>query len=544
IMQNESNNIDDYTFAMRLQQKLYEDYNGLTHEIVASVANNAESAIDDDYATMQLQEMYNKERNVTHEDEDYAFAMQLQQLYNNELTNNRNKERVITKDDYEDLVPQMNNISFENSGENSEKFSNKSTNKKGGDRKGESYNDNFFQSDANKFDDDPPPYFSQRYSSNNSGMNNGYFPEQQFVPPQFPQQNYQKQNTTPNQPNYQDMFEMFTQFMGTFQNQNQKNSNQPNYDASYTHNFQRNNREPGVFKILLLGGTGTGKSTIINTMTNYFLGGTLDEPKIVIPTKYFKVTEKEFLNKDSETKIDDVTKSQTTKCHTYNFNHPDHSAYKFILIDTPGLSDTNGVKQDDKNIQEIIDAAIDAGSLSAIVIIANGTESRVTPSIKNTLVQLANNLPDDLLGNLLLVLTKCTKSSASFSEDAFSKEIAKPKKIFYMDNQFFCTNPQVWKDDDDERITVEFNWKKSNNTINKLLETIADLSSTSTKAFENMKEFRNRIKSEIVKVTQDIANIQKVQDSLEAAQKALQKTGNQKNSFANYTKSESITIKK
>ncbi|RIB24007.1 hypothetical protein C2G38_756468 [Gigaspora rosea] len=251
-----------------------------------------------------------------------------------------------------------------------------------------------------------------------------------------------------------------------------------------------------------------------------------------------------FLNKDSESKIDDVTKSQTVKCYTYTFAHPDNPAYKFILIDTPGLSDTNGVKQDDKNIKEITDAAISAGSLSAIVIVANGTEARVTPSIKNTLVRLSNNLPDDLLGNILLILTKCTKSSASFSECAFSKEIAKPKKIFYMDNQFFCTDPEVWKDDEDERFNVEHHWKLSINTINRILETITDLSSTSTKAFENMREYRNKIKAEIDKVTQDITNIQKVQDKLEASQKALQKSGDQKNSYANYTKTETITLNK
>ncbi|CAG8857555.1 9534_t:CDS:2, partial [Gigaspora margarita] len=85
-------------------------------------------------------------------------------------------------------------------------------------------------------------------------------------------------------------------------------------------------------------GTGTEKSTIIN----YFLGGTLDKPKIIIPTKFYKITENEFLNKHSESKIDDVTKSQTVKCYTYTFAHPENPVYKFILIDTPGLSDTNG----------------------------------------------------------------------------------------------------------------------------------------------------------------------------------------------------------
>jgi hypothetical protein len=123
-----------------------------------------------------------------------------------------------------------------------------------------------------------------------------------------------------------------------------------------------------------------------------------------------------------------VTKSKTTKCLTYTFKHPKNPSLKFVFIDSPGLSDTEGTQQDDKNIEEIINMAINAGSLSAIIVIANGTEARITPSIRNTLVRLANNLPDELIDrNLLLVLTKCSRNSASFSEDAFAREISRPK---------------------------------------------------------------------------------------------------------------------
>ncbi|CAG8444966.1 14445_t:CDS:2 [Acaulospora morrowiae] len=522
--------------------------------------------------------------------EDYDAALKTQRMYD---------ENKVLGNNYEDIVPRMSNMTFEHCEDRKvDEYLNK----------GKDWNEGFdgkkfSQRDMNSVDDDdPPPYynFSSRphssgdyprkptYNSNandyprkptyNSNANdyprrptyNGNYYDYHRNPTyagninDFPRKPMSNENSrdgyyydsndhrrNSNRHNLNNNFfprSAFNDYFGS----NRRDSNDY-YDNDNHKPYQRPARtkinlpgkEQRVFKILLLGGTGTGKSTIINTMTNYFLGGTLDNIKIVIPSKFYKVTETEFTNEHSEAKLDDVTKSQTTKCHEYTFNHPINPNYKFIFIDTPGLSDTNGVKQDDQNIQEIINTAISAGSLSAIVIIANGTEARVTPSIKNTLVLLANNLPDELVDrNLILVLTKCAKSSACFSKDAFAKEIANPKHIFYMDNQAFCTNPQVWKHDEDERHTVQFHWDKSIRTIDNLLVSITELSSTSTQAFEQMKSYRNKIKSEIAKVTQDISNIQQVQDSLEAAQKALQKTGDKKNSFSNYTKTETMSIKK
>ncbi|PKC63514.1 hypothetical protein RhiirA1_537715 [Rhizophagus irregularis] len=321
--------------------------------------------------------------------------------------------------------------------------------------------------------------------------------------------------------------------------------NRQNNEINNRAGFNLSGQSSCTCKILLLGGTGTGKSTIINMMANYFLGGTLENPKVVIPTKYFKVTENAFGRNDTEAKVGDVTRSQTTKCCNYEFKHPENPSCNFVFIDTPGMSDTNGIEQDDKNIQEIINTAIDAGSLTAIIIIASGTEARVTPTIKNTLTRLANNLPDEIISNnLLLILTKCTKSSASFSEDAFAKEIVKPKKIFYMDNQIFCADPQILLNDDDEYSTVKHQWDKSFKTFSNLLKIIPEMNDTLTKTFTKMRELRNKIKSEIVTISQTTTNIQQVQDKLEAAYKALRKTGDQKNSFANYTTTEEITIKK
>ncbi|RHZ63161.1 hypothetical protein Glove_332g8 [Diversispora epigaea] len=495
-MQNEGNNFsDDYALAMSLQEFEFQNVSSNVPDVKKNVGSNI---VDD------------KESQQTIGNDDYAIALRLQQIYD--------KERHTFGNDYEDVIPRMGNMSFEH--REKERYSDKEKSPQKG--------TNYFG-----FDDAPPPYFSHQ----NPKYNNNAYSSQK--PP------YQPEN---NKPDYYPRSDYQSGYFPRSNSNNNFTSDNDNFmrynNSDYSQNFTRNKSNisaQGVFKILLLGGTGTGKSTIINTMTNYFLGGTLDNPKIVIPSKYYKVTEREFVNEHSEAKIDDVTKSQTTKCHNYNFDHPDNPACKFTFIDSPGLSDTKGVKQDDMNIQEIINAAISAGSLSAIVIIANGTEARVTPSIKNTLVRLANNLPDELVDrNLLLILTKCAKSSSSFSEADFSREIAKPKQIFYMDNQAFCTDPQVWKKDEEEHHTVQFHWDKSIKTIDNLLKAITELSSTSTQVFVTMKNYRDDLKAKIVQVCQNIKNIQNVQQALDAAQKALHETGKEKNSFANYTQSQTV----
>jgi predicted CopG family antitoxin len=112
-----------------------------------------------------------------------------------------------------------------------------------------------------------------------------------------------------------------------------------------------------------------------------------------------------------------------------------------------------------------------------------------------------------------------------------------------MDNQAFCSDPKTWQIDEDAYEELQLKWKQSHRTFDNLLKHITEMSNTSTQSFKNMKDLRNQLKADIATICQDIANIQKVQDSLDAAQKAAQKTGNQRNSFANYSKAETITLK-
>ena len=69
--------------------------------------------------------------------------------------------------------------------------------------------------------------------------------------------------------------------------------------------------------VLLLGETGSGKSTVINMIVNFCRGGNVTNIKVAIPTKYLRCTEKDFVGNHSEQNVKDTTKSQTAKCTIY-----------------------------------------------------------------------------------------------------------------------------------------------------------------------------------------------------------------------------------
>lgn len=194
--------------------------------------------------------------------------------------------------------------------------------------------------------------------------------------------------------------------------------------------------------VLLFGETGSGKSTLINYLTNYFRQGSLDNLKIAIPTKFQQATEG-FLWQEND--LHDQTKSKTSQCHTYDFVNNDGKHFKFI--DTPGLSDTSGIKKDDENIAKIMSAAEVCRDLTAVMIVINGTAARTTVNLQNTLTRMKGAMPDELLNNLIVVLTNCNEDTCTFDLKSLNPwSVAKNNK-FYMQNSAFVKHPDEWRDD-------------------------------------------------------------------------------------------------
>lgn len=316
---------------------------------------------------------------------------------------------------------------------------------------------------------------------------------------------------------------------------NNNNNNKPGLFSSLfgskTSNTNTKSVQVKEDRILVFGETGVGKSTLINTMTNYFNDGDLSNIKVSIPTRYLKQTEG---FKNSELDVKNTGSSQTKDTIEYGFNLNND---KFYIIDTPGLCDTRGSEKDDENIEKIINSAIQVNKLSGIVIVMNGSNSRVNNNIKNVLVKFGGIFPDSIMNNIIVVFTCCRKETCNFT--SLDELGIKPFKIFYMNNSAFSVDPKSLNMATDPILNLE--WKLSMDEINTMINDIRKMSQISTFEFEQMRRIRNNIKSKLHEAKLNIKQIQQLQDEYMQAKNAADLHGATSEQFKNFTVQKKIT---
>jgi GTP-binding protein EngB required for normal cell division len=189
--------------------------------------------------------------------------------------------------------------------------------------------------------------------------------------------------------------------------------------------------------LVVVGQTGSGKSTFINVVTNYFRGGTVEDLKVAVPNKEHPVVTEADLAQHTELNIADGTASQTTRCTSYAFTDAG-SGRVFNIIDTPGLSDTRGTEADEANVDMIVAHVAALPSLTGLVLVVNGKKgSRLTVDVENTLVRLRNAIPDAYKANIFVVCTRC-RSPLACEFDLTTLPLSPPEEnVYFMDNCAF-----------------------------------------------------------------------------------------------------------
>ncbi|KAG0375314.1 hypothetical protein BGX24_009260 [Mortierella sp. AD032] len=206
--------------------------------------------------------------------------------------------------------------------------------------------------------------------------------------------------------------------------------------------------------ILLLGETGVGKSTFINAFANYLRYDTLElaegmEMTTLIQSKF------EFRGKtviagkvDQNEKLEDG-RSSTQFCRSYVF--PLSDGIKIRLIDTPGIGDTRGVKQDRINFEGILNYISGFDKINGVCILLLPDNPRLTTSFRFCIDELLLHLHKSAADNILFTFTKTRSSFYGPGETmtplrTYMKELEtangitiqlEPNTLFYFDNEAF-----------------------------------------------------------------------------------------------------------
>jgi GTP-binding protein EngB required for normal cell division len=147
-----------------------------------------------------------------------------------------------------------------------------------------------------------------------------------------------------------------------------------------------------AFTILLLGGVGTGKTGVVSLFANVLQGR---------PLKEFEVAH-DIQNEAANIALPGQSSTLTLK--VYEFVSLD--GVKVRIVDTPGIGDVRGLKQDQNYMNNITKALKDyVGTLNAVLVVVDGAKPHTTPSVDYALSSISTLLPQSLAENIGVLFT-------------------------------------------------------------------------------------------------------------------------------------------
>ncbi|XP_039592071.1 uncharacterized protein LOC120515276 [Polypterus senegalus] len=157
----------------------------------------------------------------------------------------------------------------------------------------------------------------------------------------------------------------------------------------------RTSKKPGK-SIMVLGATGSGKSTLINGMVNYILGVQWEDDF------RFKLIHEETSKSQAS--------SQTSAVTAYEMNYQScfKVPYSFTIVDTPGFGDTTGVQRDKQiteQIRECFSSPQGVQHITTVCFVVQASQARLTHTQKYIFDSILSIFGKDIANNILVLIT-------------------------------------------------------------------------------------------------------------------------------------------
>uniref|UniRef100_A0A671SHP6 Septin-type G domain-containing protein n=1 Tax=Sinocyclocheilus anshuiensis TaxID=1608454 RepID=A0A671SHP6_9TELE len=241
--------------------------------------------------------------------------------------------------------------------------------------------------------------------------------------------------------------------------------------------FGKNTTKPNK-TIMMIGATGAGKTTLINSMINYILGVEWEDD--------FR-----FVLID-EGKQKSQAESQTSQITAYQINHMDgfRVPYSLTIVDTPGFGDTRGISHDQKittQIQEFFSAHGGIDCIDAVCFVVQASFARLTHTQKYIFDSILSIFGKDIAENILMMVTFADGKRPPVLEaikvsevPCSTNESKEPLHFKFNNSAVFASNNKTAEDEesDFENFDQMF-WKLGISSMRRFFKSLNDMETKS-----------------------------------------------------------------
>ena len=218
---------------------------------------------------------------------------------------------------------------------------------------------------------------------------------------------------------------------------------------------------PTHYVVILVGATGTGKSTLINGIANYIFGVQWDDD--------FRF----MLNTDEESARHAHSKTRGITAYTIHKQQGSPFPYCLTIIDTPGFGDTEGLQRDKRLAAEIKDflsmpSPDGTNYIHAIGFVIQASSARLSPTQRYIFDTLLSVFGQGIVANILM-LTTFADGKAPPVLEAATKAGIKYCKSFKFNNSALYPMEGYNMQEDAQQFDQMF-WEMSYNSYSKFLD--------------------------------------------------------------------------
>ncbi|KTG27153.1 hypothetical protein cypCar_00038578 [Cyprinus carpio] len=294
---------------------------------------------------------------------------------------------------------------------------------------------------------------------------------------------------------------------------------------------ERNQQKP-YKNILLVGETGTGKTTLINTMINYMLG-VQREDKV-----WFEITDDQSDRNSAH--------SQTSRVTVYGF-YLQESKTDLTIIDTPGYGDTRGDDLDKDIAVSLLNLSKSAEGIHeihAVCLVIKASQNRLSDRQKYIFDAVQSLFGKDISENIVLLFTHSDgmrpKNALTAVKEAKIKCAVNDKKqpVFFLFNNRQSEPADEEHDEDydeeydeENKQRLDQSWNLSFKGMIGLFEFLDTIKPKSLEMTRDVLQKRQQLEANISNLRLRVQMMELKQKELKQTQEALEQ--NKKDVIAN-----------